>query len=175
MKTRSGRPTGARELTINRLEKLAKRFVINEDTQCWEWIGYISSEGYARAHLRLEQEKVFIHRFMYELVYGDVPDEMQVDHSCHNKDMACEDGSSCRHRRCVNPSHLQLATPKANTLAGKTPAALNRKKRYCLRGHVFDAENTAIDVRGSRNCRLCARDRTRARRLKIKEMNSNGK
>lgn len=39
------------------------------------------------------------HRFSYELVNGPVPEGHTLDHTCHVT-------------LCVNPDHLQLATPK---------------------------------------------------------------
>ena len=45
---------------------------------------------------------------------GSIPDGMTVDHICHNS-AVCTDGDVCIHRRCVNPSHLEVTTPQANT------------------------------------------------------------
>lgn len=65
---------------------------------CWNWTaGTVTGYGKHKA----AGGHVLAHRFAYELLVGPIPDEMQIDHRCHN-------------RRCVNPDHLRLATNKQN-------------------------------------------------------------
>lgn len=63
------------------------------------WTGYIQADGYAVIKNNGKVEK--IHRVMYVLTHGTIPDGMQVDHSC-------------RVRHCANPEHLRAATNKQN-------------------------------------------------------------
>lgn len=85
------------------------------------------------------------HRFAYELLVGPVPEGMQLDHLCRN-------------RWCCNPEHLELVTPRENTLRGVGPSAVNAVKTHCKNGHEFTPENTRVDQRtGERGCWTCRR------------------
>lgn len=73
-------------------------YVIEQDG-CWGWSGGISAEGYSEFSLGGQQ--VYAHRASYEIHVGPIPEDMLIDHKCHN-------------RSCVNPGHLQTATNKQN-------------------------------------------------------------
>lgn len=68
--------------------------------ECLEWLGVLTRGGYAR--FKADGEWVMVHRWIYEKKVGPIPDGMQIDHLCHN-------------RRCVEVSHLRLATPMQNS------------------------------------------------------------
>ena len=72
---------------------------VDRSGDCWLWTGVVHRKGYGQ--FGDGQRIVQAHRFSYELVNGQIPEGMQIDHMCHT-------------RRCVNPEHLRLATNKQN-------------------------------------------------------------
>ncbi|PZE33982.1 HNH endonuclease [Curtobacterium sp. MCSS17_006] len=66
--------------------------------KCWNWTA-CTRTGYGLIRINGRQEDA--HRVAYVNARGQIPDGMLVDHICFN-------------RRCVNPDHLRLVTPKQN-------------------------------------------------------------
>ena len=67
---------------------------------CWLWEGARKERGYGL--FRVDSNFVAqAARFSYELENGPVPDELEIDHLCHNP-------------WCVNPAHLEAVTPEVN-------------------------------------------------------------
>ena len=84
------------------------------DSPCWLWLAGKSRQGYGTFGLGTRaQGKTVAHRVSYELAHGPIPHGMHVDHICGR-------------RECVNPAHLRLATPKANSEHRVTMAPDNR-------------------------------------------------
>ena len=109
------------------------------DTDCIEWHGPRSPNGYGRVSTK------YAHRIIYEECFGEIPDGLQIDHLCRN-------------RGCVNPAHMEAVTQRENILRGESTAALNSRKTHCKNGHQFDSKNTAIRrSNGSRVCIECRR------------------
>lgn len=111
-------------------------------TGCWHWTGHTAS-GYGR--IRFEQRAQLIHRLVFTLLVGPIPEGMVLDHLCRNT-------------RCCNPAHLEVVTIQTNTRRGVSPAAVNAVKTECVNGHPFDAQNTRHNTNGKRSCRACARE-----------------
>ena len=106
---------------------------------CWLWLGYLE-DGYARA--RHNGKKTLLHRVSYELVNGQIADNLEVDHLCRN-------------RSCLNPDHLEAVTHKENVLRGVSFSAENSKKKFCVNGHPLSGNNLVVYSDGARRCKTC--------------------
>lgn len=115
--------------------------------QCWLWTGGRTSEGYGA--IMEDARRKMAHRVAYELAHGPIPDGLEPDHLC-------------RVRHCVRPDHLEAVTRRENILRGIGPTAVNARKTHCLRGHLFDADNTGASQHPpQRVCRACDRETQR--------------
>lgn len=124
-------------------ERVLSRLVI-DPSGCLLWTGPLQPNGYVKANA--EGVRYLLHRLMYEWFVEPIPDGMQIDHLC-------------RTRHCANPAHMEVVTPRVNTLRGNTLQARNAAKTHCDRRHEFTEANTYVDRRGSRHCRKCRRAR----------------
>ena len=110
------------------------------------------------------------HRVSYEIHKGKTPVGYHIDHTCSVKN-------------CCNPDHLEAVTPKENTRrawkrgeakvhpedirlkAGRigNAAAVKAKlaRTHCKKGHEYTPENTRKIPTGGRDCKQCAKIRTR--------------
>lgn len=152
----------------------ARRFWARVDKRpdgCWLWTGALTEDGYGRFSVSKTVE-FKAHRWAYEAVSGPIPAGMQLDHVCHTRDADCVGSRLCPHRRCVNPTHLEVVTPRENVLRSQSFVAENTRKTECPQGHPYDEANTYIvPGTGERCCLFCRRKsiresaaRARARR-----------
>ena len=94
---------------------------IRKGTNCWIWVGSKQRSGYGQ--LKFLGAVMLAHRASWILNFGAIPDGMQVLHKCDV-------------RRCVNPAHLFLGTPKDNIadMIAKGRARLNNPQPGELAG-----------------------------------------
>lgn len=124
---------------------------------CWNWPTKPMNTGYGLSYVRQPDgslRKANTHRLAYEMLVGPVPAGMHLDHLCSN-------------RRCCNPAHLEVVTPRENIMRGVGPSAQNARKTHCSLGHALDMANTYITPSGERTCRECRREA--ARRYKARK------
>jgi hypothetical protein len=155
---------------MTRLEAFWAKVNRRGPDDCWPWIGARMSGGYGE--FWDGRRVVLAHRWIFEQMIGPVPAGRDIGHTCHDQDATCQGGRSCPHRPCVNyVKHLAPQTLSMNTgdgLSGRARGAQQRAKTHCPAGHSYDEANTYyVRSRGylTRQCRACARERARLRRL----------
>ncbi|MGW3711430.1 HNH endonuclease signature motif containing protein [Streptomyces albogriseolus] len=136
---------------------------------CVVWTGGVNKKNYGITSVMAaprKQRRLYAHRAAYELFIGPIPEGMQVDHLCHNRDAECPGGDTCRHRRCINPHHLEAVSPQENQRRSpRTFPSLQGARSTCVNGHPFDEVNTYIRPdTGGRQCKQCRHDRAVARK-----------
>lgn len=115
---------------------------------CWEWMAGVrgkSPHTYGCFWVLGDTKKA--HRVAYEMVYGLIPEGLEIDHLCHNT-------------LCVNPDHLEPVTHLENVRRGN--ARLNglrgQNLTHCVKGHKFDEDNV-YRWHGRRHCIACRKAR----------------
>jgi len=74
------------------------RYKIDEKG-CWIWQGADHATGYGQ--IKWNGKSTVAHRVVYELVNGEIPKGLFLDHKCSVK-------------KCVNPDHLEPVNHKEN-------------------------------------------------------------
>lgn len=99
-------------------------------------------KGTGYGSFSINKDTRLAHRSSYILFRGAIPDGLEIDHVCHNRDKSCP-GGACLHRRCVNPDHLEAVPHQINTLRSPVAIAARWARRtHCERGHEFNEKNT---------------------------------
>lgn len=139
---------------VRDLEWIRSRTIPIPFSGCWVWDGALNTSGYGKFYSTKHGTRA-AHRWAYELVNGQIPPELEIDHLC-------------RVRCCVNPDHLEAVTQSTNWRRGsgilwvsqhiRTLHAAQRALTHCKHGHEFTPENTYIWPKtGRRICRACRR------------------
>lgn len=125
---------------IGRLEDRLWPRVLKTDS-CWMWQGAKSLAGYGVISKPGRHRGVhYVHRLVYELLVGPIPDGLVIDHLCETP-------------ACCNPDHLEPVTHCVNIERGK-----RGRKTTCPHGHPLDGMRRGMR-RGRhyawRFCRTC--------------------
>lgn len=132
-----------------------QKFVVNNDTGCWDWIGTLNTRGYGE--FSIDNRHYSAHRLLLVKTQG-VVDGLVCDHLCRN-------------HACVNPHHLEAVSNQENIRRGDGPILLkarNTSITHCPHGHEYTPDNTYVAKKGSRTCKICQSANWRRHRAKNK-------
>jgi hypothetical protein len=131
-----------KHLSRKDITRLFAQIQINPETDCWEWTGKTTrGYGYTSVH----SETQFVHRLFWAWLIGPLPRRKA------GKKTPNLDHRVCDNKRCANPAHLELVSPKENILRSNAPPALNARRVMCSRGHMLPSGP------GKRQCKICRR------------------
>jgi hypothetical protein len=116
---------------------------------CWPWTTGTTKQGYGQ--VSAGGRNFSVHRAVYEMLIGPIPDDHLLDHLCHSRSTGCVAGPRCPHRRCANPFDLEPVTPLENA---RRAAALIIT---CTNGHPYTPDKTGRTAAGYRRCKECNR------------------
>ena len=137
--------------TIERIYDLPKRIadrIAESESECWQWLGAKSANGYGVASIH--GKSMCAHRAVYILAKGPIPKGLELDHLCRNQS-------------CVRPSHLDAVTHRENMF--RSPAFQVRvQSGKCIHGHDLDGVRSRFD--GGRYCKTCVNLNKRRYRAK---------
>lgn len=132
-------------------EKLIAGSIPVTETGCWLWLGGESGDGYGHTRWGSHYKA---HRLSYIIFRGPIAEGRQVDHLC-------------KVRCCINPDHLEVVTPRVNTLRSSAFTADQARQTHCHKGHEFTEANTCKQG-NHRVCRACKRAEWHRRQARIK-------
>lgn len=139
------------EISLDNLrmtEKLLSHIEIRDGLQymgsfCWLWTRSKDSGGYGM--FWNGKRLGLAHRVAYELLSGEIPKGLQIDHLCRN-------------RACCNPEHMEPVPQSVNTLRGNNFIADNVRKTCCSKCGGEYSLMTRSDGRTYRRCKPCERE-----------------
>lgn len=115
--------------------------------RCWKLDKKASSSG-GYSQIDVNGVRMMAHRVIYELLIGDIPRGLHLDHLCRNS-------------WCVHPNHLCPVTCKINVQRGAVifNGQHQRARTVCPKGHPLSGRNVIYNKRGWRKCRKCKNNR----------------
>jgi hypothetical protein len=143
---RGNRMSGKKDSRGTIESRLFSRVKVDPETGCHNWTGALSNKKYGSLWKDGRMQKV--HRIVWELKHGEVPNGLELDHLCRNT-------------RCCNTSHLEVVSRSEN-LRRSPLMDRHSHKTHCPQGHEYSGDNLAIrKSTGWRTCRTCMRQHNR--------------
>jgi len=133
---------------------------------CWLWNKSIVKDGYGLMRRKINGKalNIFVHRLSWVTQYGEIPDGMVVDHTCHDP-ATCIGGTACQHRHCINPNHMRLTTTKDNVAKG---ASVRANVGLCRNNlHEWTESNIKTWANGKTVCKACHYETTKRNAKKV--------
>lgn len=156
------------QVNLSRIQiaRIFSRVLVDRKTGCWNWIGFVS-DGYGNTRYDGRLERV--HRVIYAWAVESIP-RITGRHGVR-KHVPQLDHVVCQNRRCCNPAHLELVTPRVNILRGNGICARLSRQTHCPSGHLLpDKPNEKCGVgKTTRRCKPCRKERQHQAYLARKE------
>lgn len=121
--------------------------------ECWSIEGQYCQDQHGYGQKYYDGRVQRSHRIAYEILVGPIPDGLELDHLCRNP-------------ACYNPRHLEPVTHVENCRRG-TAGAHESVKTHCPQGHEYSDENTLVNTKGSRVCKMCKAEIQRKYRARV--------
>lgn len=119
------------------IDALAELIEVEPNSGCWIWTGVVLNNGYGQVGYGGRKQSV--HRLIYELATGPIPEGLVLDHLCRN-------------RACCNPRHLEAVRNQVNVWRG---IALANNERCKSGRHEVTPQSVMVDSEGVTRCREC--------------------
>ena len=126
----------------NCLENILSRTIRDEESGCLLYMGAVNEKGYPRISYQGKM-RVGSH-LVYEMWYGAVPEECEIDHTCYN-------------RRCLEKTHLRPLTHKENIIRTERYEILRDVRLHVLLAlypqiEFFPITITSVELRNLWGC-----------------------
>lgn len=128
------------------MQRLMRSISVSIDTKCWNW--QKCQDGYGYGVVRVNTIGYRVHRLVFALCVGEIPEGLVLDHLCRN-------------RLCCNPRHLEPVTIGENVKRGFATVT------HCNQGHEYTPQNT-LRHHKRRRCRECHNAQERERHARRK-------
>jgi HNH endonuclease len=116
---------------LNLLPLFQFKYIIDEETKCWNWISNKNDHNYG--YIMYKNEYYYAHRVSFLIYNKYINDDLDVLHSCDNPP-------------CVNPEHLSQGTRKQNN-----DDKMNKGRfiimKGILNGRADHSEKEIIEIR----------------------------
>lgn len=107
-------PEEVNNISLKNILRFYTLIEIQEETECWDWMGPCDSGGYGAFRYKGKQEVAS--RFSWQIHFGKIPEGLWVCHRCDRP-------------VCVSPHHLFLGTPRENAMDSVNKGRHHRAKK----------------------------------------------